>query len=80
MAPDVKLQLSGISKYFPGVKALDGVDVTLRTGTVHAVMGENGAGKSTLMKIINGLHKPEAGIAFIPKSAANSFSLSTSIL
>ncbi len=61
MSPDVKLQLSGISKYFPGVKALDGVDVTLRAGTVHAIMGENGAGKSTLMKIINGLHKPDRG-------------------
>ena len=65
MDSDVKLQLQGISKSFPGVKALDGVDVTLRTGTVHAIMGENGAGKSTLMKIINGLHKQDKGEIFL---------------
>ena len=62
MEPNAKLRLEGISKYFPGVKALDGVDVTLRAGTVHAIMGENGAGKSTLMKIINGLYRPDRGV------------------
>ncbi|MDR0361483.1 MAG: sugar ABC transporter ATP-binding protein [Planctomycetota bacterium] len=61
MDSGVKLRLVGISKFFPGVKALDGVDVTLREGTVHAIMGENGAGKSTLMKIINGLYKQDRG-------------------
>lgn len=61
MAETYKLKLQGICKSFPGVKALDGVDIALRTGTVHAVMGENGAGKSTLMKIINGLYKRDAG-------------------
>lgn len=54
---EIKLELKNISKSFPGVKALDGVNIALRKGTVHAVMGENGAGKSTLMKIINGLYQ-----------------------
>ncbi|WP_395027060.1 ATP-binding cassette domain-containing protein, partial [Robinsoniella sp.] len=54
MKKDIKLELRNICKSFPGVKALDHVNISLRKGTVHAVMGENGAGKSTLMKIING--------------------------
>ena len=58
---EIKLELKNISKSFPGVKALDGVNIALRKGTVHAVMGENGAGKSTLMKIINGLHLSDKG-------------------
>lgn len=61
MEREVKLELRGISKSFPGVKALDGVNILLRKGTVHAVVGENGAGKSTLMKIINGLYKRDEG-------------------
>ncbi|OYP36720.1 D-xylose ABC transporter ATP-binding protein, partial [Lachnotalea glycerini] len=56
-----KMQLENISKSFPGVKALDDVNITLRAGTVHAIVGENGAGKSTLMKIINGLYKRDTG-------------------
>lgn len=52
MSEQYKLELHGISKSFPGVKALDNVNIALRKGTVHAIMGENGAGKSTLMKII----------------------------
>jgi len=61
MSENIKLELKGICKSFPGVKALDNVNIALRQGTVHAVMGENGAGKSTLMKIINGLYHRDAG-------------------
>ncbi len=65
MAEQYKLELKGISKSFPGVKALDGVSIALRKGTVHAIMGENGAGKSTLMKIINGLYQRDDGIVLL---------------
>ncbi len=51
---EYKLELKGICKSFPGVKALDNVQLSLRPGTVHALMGENGAGKSTLMKCLFG--------------------------
>jgi ABC-type sugar transport system ATPase subunit len=52
---DTVLSATGVSKSFPGVKALDNVDFDLREGEVMALMGENGAGKSTLMKILAGL-------------------------
>lgn len=55
------LSISGIRKEFPGVLALDNVQLKVRAGTVHALMGENGAGKSTLMKIIAGIYQPDAG-------------------
>jgi len=55
------LEMRGICKSFPGVKALDGVHLTVRTGTVHVLVGENGAGKSTLMKILSGEHRIDAG-------------------
>lgn len=55
------LEMRGISKSFPGVKALDDVSLNVRRGTVHALMGENGAGKSTLMKCLFGLYRVDAG-------------------
>jgi len=55
------LQMKGISKQFPGVKALDNVQLNLRPGTVLALMGENGAGKSTLMKCLFGIYKKDSG-------------------
>ena len=53
--------MSGISKSFPGVKALQNVNLEVRKGEVHAIVGENGAGKSTLMKILAGLYSPDEG-------------------
>lgn len=55
------LELRGISKSFPGVRALDDVTLKVRPGTVHALMGENGAGKSTLMKCLFGMYQPDSG-------------------
>jgi len=55
------VQLSGIEKRFPGVIANHDVNLNVRAGTIHAIVGENGAGKSTLMKTLYGMHQPEAG-------------------
>lgn len=55
------LQLRGVSKSFPGVRALANVDFTLRRGEIHALMGENGAGKSTLIKVLTGVYPRESG-------------------
>ena len=55
------LELRGICKFFPGVRALDGVDFTLRKGEIHALMGENGAGKSTLIKVLTGVYSKDEG-------------------
>lgn len=56
------LKMEGIEKSFPGVKALKGVQLDLLAGEVHAVVGENGAGKSTLIKVLAGVHQPDAGV------------------
>lgn len=58
---DYVLELKGITKAFPGVKALDRVHFQLKKGEIHALMGENGAGKSTFIKIITGVHLPDEG-------------------
>lgn len=59
------IRMEGICKYFPGVKALENVNLTVHSGEVHALLGENGAGKSTLIKILNGVHKPDAGSIYV---------------
>ena len=58
---DIILKMTGIDKRFSGVHALKHVDFELRSGEVHALMGENGAGKSTLMKVLCGIHSRDAG-------------------
>jgi simple sugar transport system ATP-binding protein len=57
----IVLEARGITRAFPGVQALAGVDLTLRAGEVHALMGQNGAGKSTLIKVLTGVHAPDGG-------------------
>ena len=59
MTPAVVMK--GISKAFGGVKALDDVDFEVLPGEVHALLGGNGAGKSTILKVLNGVHRPDAG-------------------
>ncbi|GCB44445.1 sugar ABC transporter ATP-binding protein [Streptomyces sp. NL15-2K] len=55
------LSMSGITKSFPGVRALDGVDLDVQAGEVHCLLGQNGAGKSTLIKVLAGAHQPDTG-------------------
>ncbi len=59
------LEMRGICKYFPGVRALQDVDFTLREGEIHALMGENGAGKSTLIKVLTGVYPKDGGEVYI---------------
>jgi ABC-type sugar transport system ATPase subunit len=55
------LRMTGIVKQFPGVRALDGVDLDVLPGEVHCLLGQNGAGKSTLIKVLSGAHRPDEG-------------------
>ncbi|MFK4106680.1 sugar ABC transporter ATP-binding protein [Streptomyces sp. NPDC019531] len=62
MAPEPQLlSMSGITKSFPGVRALDGVDLDVQAGEVHCLLGQNGAGKSTLIRVLAGAHQPDTG-------------------
>ncbi|MBA4493362.1 sugar ABC transporter ATP-binding protein [Paenactinomyces guangxiensis] len=65
------LELRGITKVFPGVKALDNVHFQLKPGEIHALMGENGAGKSTFIKIITGVHPPDQGEIYLNGKRVN---------
>ena len=65
MEENVVLTMRDISKTFPGVKALQHVDFTLRKGEIHALMGENGAGKSTLIRMVNALETPTSGNVWV---------------
>ncbi|MFD1341278.1 sugar ABC transporter ATP-binding protein [Litorisediminicola beolgyonensis] len=65
---DPVLRLEDIVKTFPGVRALDGVSLSVMPGEVHALMGENGAGKSTLMKVLGGIHQPDGGAIYMGDS------------
>jgi ABC-type uncharacterized transport system ATPase subunit len=63
------LRMTGITKYYPGVVANDGINFVIDKGEIHALVGENGAGKSTLMKILYGLEKPDAGQIYLNEKA-----------
>ena len=71
MGQEVLLEMKNICKEFPGVKALDHVNLTVRRGTVHALMGENGAGKSTLMKCLFGIYSKNDGQIFLEGKEVN---------
>jgi inositol transport system ATP-binding protein len=68
---DIKLRVSNVEKFFPGVKALDKINFAVRKGTVHVICGENGAGKSTLMKVINGIYKQDSGQILIDEKVVD---------
>lgn len=65
------LRMEGISKSFPGVKALDDIHLEIKKGEIHALIGENGAGKSTLIKILAGIYQPDSGTIYIDDEPVN---------
>ena len=86
MEKNYLLEMVGIRKNFPGVKALDNVSLRVRSGSVHALMGENGAGKSTLMKCLFGIYSPDGGEIFLegkkisPKSPKEALELGVAMV
>ncbi|MFI6501623.1 sugar ABC transporter ATP-binding protein [Nonomuraea typhae] len=80
------MRVSGLVKRFPGVVALDGVDLDVRAGEIHALVGENGAGKSTLVKALAGIHMPDAGTMtfdgrpYTPSGAADGLAAGISVV
>ncbi|MHA6617975.1 sugar ABC transporter ATP-binding protein [Pseudonocardia sp. DLS-67] len=85
MTGEPLLAMRGIVKQFPGVRALDGVDLDVAAGEVHCLLGQNGAGKSTLIKVLAGAHRPDAGeiewagrqVAFAAPQAADAAGIAT---
>jgi inositol transport system ATP-binding protein len=75
VAEELILQMRNITKVFPGVRALDNVDLNVRRATVHALMGENGAGKSTLMNILIGSYPPDAGTVTFKNQRIRTFKI-----
>ncbi|MBE6799333.1 MAG: sugar ABC transporter ATP-binding protein [Ruminococcaceae bacterium] len=71
MEDEILLRMQDIDKVFPGVRALDSVSLEVKSGTVHALMGENGAGKSTLMKCLFGVYKKDGGKVFLKGKEVN---------
>ncbi|WP_407428282.1 sugar ABC transporter ATP-binding protein [Treponema sp.] len=74
MADDILLSMKNISISFPGVKALQNVDFSLKKGEIHALMGENGAGKSTLIKVLTGVHIRDSGEIYLEGKPINNHS------
>ncbi len=72
-APMEAVRMTGVSKQFGGVKALEGVDLSVRFGEIHALLGENGAGKSTILKILSGVLAPSAGMVEIDGQPVTTF-------
>lgn len=79
MGNDIILEMSGIDKNFPGVRALTGVDFTLRRGEIHSIMGENGAGKSTLIKCLTGVYQCDNGKILLDGQNIEAQSVSESV-
>lgn len=68
---NIAFEARSVSKFFPGVKALEGVSMQMREGSIHALLGENGAGKSTLIKLVTGVYRPDEGQLFAGSEPVN---------